>query len=139
MPDHPLANKIALITGAANARGRAIAHELARQGASIVLHDLPQFAASLADAAQAIMAEGGRAATVTGDLADIDECLRVVDEAVAVWEGLDILVNHAEIVAESPLAEVTPELFDRLLNTNMRGAFFCAQQAVRQFSTGGGG
>lgn len=139
MTEHSLTGKIALVTGAANARGRAIAHELVRQGASVVLHDLPQYATTLTEAAQSIVAKGGQSAIVTGDLAETETCLRVVDEAVALLGGLDILINHAELVVETPLPKVSPELFDHLLNTNMRSTFFCAQQAVRHFQGSGGG
>ncbi len=141
MTDQPLTDKLALITGAANATGRAIAAELARQGAAVVLHDLPSstYTASLTSTIQAIVAAGGRAATVTGDLTQVNECFRVVDEAAAFLGGLDILVNHAEIAEAAPLLDVSPALFDQLINTNMRGSFFCAQQAVRWMEACGGG
>jgi NAD(P)-dependent dehydrogenase (short-subunit alcohol dehydrogenase family) len=141
MTDQSLAGKLALITGAANATGRAIATELARQGAAVVLHDLPHSscAASLTNTIQAIVADGGRAATVTGDLAQVNECFGMVDEAAALLGGLDILVNHAEIVDAALLLDVSPARFEQLINTNMRGSFFCAQQAVRRMEGRGGG
>ncbi|MCC6454212.1 MAG: SDR family oxidoreductase [Caldilineaceae bacterium] len=141
MTEQSLANKLALITGAASVTGRAIATELARQGAAVALHDLPDNsrAASLTSTVQAIVAAGGRATTITGDLVQVNGCFHIVDEAATFLGGLDILVNHAEIAEAAPLLEVSPARFEQLINTNMRGSFFCTQQAVRWMEARGGG
>ena len=136
-----LTGKLALVTGAGNATGRAIATEFARQGAAVVLHESAD-SLTLVNAlatTDAIIAEGGCAATVTGDLAQVADCLRIVDEAAAFLGGLDILVNHAEIAEAMPLLDVSPARFDQVLNTNMRGSFFVAQQAARWMEKRAGG
>ncbi len=141
MPDQSLSGKLAFITGAGNGTGRAIANELARQGAGVVLHDFadaPNLEA-LNATVDAIVANGGRAALALGDLTQVEDCFRVVDEAATFLGGLDILVNHAEIAEARALSEVSPADFEQALNTNMRGAFFVAQQAVRWMEERGDG
>jgi glucose 1-dehydrogenase len=141
MTNQTLTSRLALITGAGNATGRAIATELARQGAGVVLHesaDSLNLASAIA-ATESIITGGGCAATVTGDLTQVVDCLRLVDEAAAFLGGLDILVNHAEIAESMPLLDVSPAYFDQVLNTNMRGSFFVAQQAARWMEKRGGG
>ena len=137
MTNQPLANKLALITSTgqttADTTAHAIAAELAHQGAAVVLHNASP------SAIQAITAAGGRAFTVTGDLTHIPDCFRIVDEAATRLGGLDILVNAAEITTPMPLLNVAPADFDHLLNTNMRAAFFCAQQALGWLHARGGG
>lgn len=139
MTEQPLLDKLALVTGAGSATGRAIACELARQGAAVVLHDSPEHQAKLAATLDAMISDGGRAASVTGDLSQVSECFRIVDEAANFLGGLDILVNHAEVAEAIALLDATPARFDQLININMRGSFFCAQQAVRWMEARGGG
>jgi NAD(P)-dependent dehydrogenase (short-subunit alcohol dehydrogenase family) len=141
MPEQPLSGKLALVTGAGNGTGRAIANELARQGAGVVLHnftDAPNLEA-LNATVDAIVANGGRAALVLGNLAQVADCYRIVDEAATFLGGLDILVNHAEIAEAKALSDVSPADFEQVLNTNMRGTFFVTQQAVRWMEERGGG
>lgn len=141
MPEQSLSGKLALVTGAGTATGRAIANELAHQGAGVVLHDFadaPNLEA-LNATVDAIVANGGRAALVLGDLAQVADCYRIVDEAATFLGGLDILVNHAEIAEAKALSDVSPADFEQVLNTNMRGTFFVAQQAVRWMEERSGG
>lgn len=141
MNHQSLTGKLALITGAGNATGRAIANELARQGVSVVLHDFPNTPnlEALNTTTDAIVTAGGRAALVLGDLTQVADCFRIVDEAATFLGGLDILVNHAEIAEAIALLNVSPADFEQALNTNMRGSFFVAQQAVRWMEERGGG
>jgi NAD(P)-dependent dehydrogenase (short-subunit alcohol dehydrogenase family) len=121
----PLDGRRVLVTGAGVGIGQAIAVELVEQGASVCVHT----AATAPD--ETIALAGGRALAVRGDLADVDECRRVVDEAAAaLGGGLDGLVNNAGITREVPFEETTPEEFAALVDLNFRGYFFCAQQAV---------
>jgi NAD(P)-dependent dehydrogenase (short-subunit alcohol dehydrogenase family) len=138
MGNRALERKLALVTGAGSAMGQGIAQELARQGAAVVLHEHPP-AGGAADVARKIVAEGGRAHSIQGDLAQATECLRVVDNG-AVWlGGLDILVNSGGPVMPAGLLEVAPAEYDALLNSRVRGAFFSAQQAGRWMERRGGG
>jgi glucose 1-dehydrogenase/3-oxoacyl-[acyl-carrier protein] reductase len=127
----------AIVTGAGSGIGQGIALELARQGAAVALH----YASSAQGAAQSaaeIQRQGGRALTVQGNLGLVEECLRVVDQATAALGGLDILVNNAGVTRALPFLETSRQLYDEQFDLNMRGYFFCAQQAVRQMAQRGG-
>jgi NAD(P)-dependent dehydrogenase (short-subunit alcohol dehydrogenase family) len=135
----PLAGKLALVTGVdPGGIGQGIARELARQGAAVIAH-YPYRPDGAQATVQAITEQGGRAATVRGDLSVVTECLRVVDEAVAFLGGLDILVNNSGITEKVPFFQVTPDLFDKVFQINLRSQYFCAQQAVRWMQQRGGG
>ena len=131
-----LQNRRALVTGAAVGIGRAIAVELARCGAAVAVHH----ASSAPDATlAAIAAAGGTAVPVRGDLAHVDECLRVVDGAAEALGGLDVLVNNAGITREEAFADATAAGFDDLVALNLRGSFFCAQRVLGPMADAGGG
>jgi NAD(P)-dependent dehydrogenase (short-subunit alcohol dehydrogenase family) len=116
-----------LVTGAGQGIGQGIAVELARQGAAVCVHSAhtsPEETSSL------IAGEGAEAVTVQGDLAELDECRRVVDEAAGALGGLDALVNNAGITREVAFESTDPETFSALFDLNVRGYFFCAQRAL---------
>lgn len=132
-----LAGKRALVTGAGIGIGQGVADELARQGAAVVLH-YAHSATGAEETAGAIAARGGRAATVAGDLASVEDCRRVVDRAVEFLGGLDILVNNAGVTERAAILDVTPELFDRVFQINFRSQYFCAQRAIPHLGARGG-
>ncbi len=125
-----LGDKLVLVTGAGTGIGQGIAIALAQMGADVALH----YSRS-AEGARAAMAEitalGRRAIAIQGDLEVVAECRRVVDEAAAFLGGLDGLVNNAGITTTIDFLDVTEEQFNRSYDLNIRGQFFCAQQAVR--------
>lgn len=130
MAEGPLSGRRALVTGAAQGIGQAIALELGRQGASVAVH----FAQTAPDETIAgLAAEGARATSVEGDLAQVSECRRVVDEAAHALGGLDLLVNNAGITREIPFAETSADEFASMFDLNVRGYFFCAQRALDHF------
>ena len=90
-----------------------------------------QSAQGALEAVEQIRALGRRAVAIQGDLGSVSECRRVVDEAAAFLGGLDSLVNNAGITTTIDFMDVTEEQFSRSYNLNIRGQFFCAQQAVR--------
>lgn len=125
-----LEGKLVVITGAGLGIGRGVALEAARRGADVVLH----YASSeqgASDAAGQIRAMGRRATTVRGDLSQVDDCRRVIDEAADFLGGLDALVSNAGISPNDEFQNVTEEQFDHVFAINIRGQYFCAQQAVK--------
>ena len=133
-----LEGKRALVTGSGTGIGREVALEFARQGAPVVLH----YANSKGGAESAvneITSAGGKAIALKADLGQVSECVRLVDEAANFLGGLDVLVNNAGITEVWPFLDVTPEQFDQLYHVNIRGQFFCAQQAMRHMLKQGGG
>jgi NAD(P)-dependent dehydrogenase (short-subunit alcohol dehydrogenase family) len=134
----PLVGRKALVTGAGMGIGQAIAIELARQGADVVVH----FAHSDrgADEATATIAHlGRRTHAIQADLTQIAEAQRTVDTAADVLGGLDILVNNAGVTRTLAFEATTPEVYDEVFNLNMRGYFFAAQRAVQHMAARGGG
>ena len=134
----PLMGRKALVTGAGMGIGQAIAVELACQGADVAIHYA--HSASGADETCARISEfGRRTRAIQADLGKVDEAQRVVDAAAEALGGLDILVNNAGVTRTLPFEETTPEIYDEVLNLNMRGYFFCAQQAVAHMARQGAG
>jgi glucose 1-dehydrogenase/3-oxoacyl-[acyl-carrier protein] reductase len=127
----------AIVTGAGSGIGRGIALELARQGAAVAIH-YASSAQGAEQAAEEIARLGGRALTLQGDLGLVEDCRRVVDQAAAALGGLDILVNNAGLTRSLDFLETSDQVYDELFDLNMRGYFFCAQQAVRRMPERGG-
>jgi NAD(P)-dependent dehydrogenase (short-subunit alcohol dehydrogenase family) len=115
-----------------------VALAFAREGADVVLHYASNRTGA-EDAAAACEALGVRAFIRRADLASPQACLALVDEAAARLGGLDILVNNSGVTEKADFLAVTPEDFDRLYHINIRGQFFCAQQAVRHMRRAGRG
>jgi NAD(P)-dependent dehydrogenase (short-subunit alcohol dehydrogenase family) len=124
---YSLEGKLVLVTGAGTGIGRGVALEVARQGADVALHYSSSGEGALS-AVEEIKGMGRRAVALMGDLAQVPECRRVVDEAAAFLGGLDGVVSNANVVK---FMDVTEEHFNFIYHLNIRGEFFIAQQAVR--------
>lgn len=124
-----LHGRAALVTGGARRLGRAIALALGRAGADVTVH-YHRSAGPAAEVVGELRGLGVAADAVSGDLADPAAAERVVDAALARWERLDVLVCSAGIWGKTPLGSVTPERWDELHHTNLRGMFFAAQRAA---------
>lgn len=133
-----LDGKRVLVTGAGTGIGREVALEFGREGAAVVLH-YAHSRAGADSAVDAIRSGGGKAELMQADLGSVAECIRLVDAAAEFLGGLDVLVNNAGITEVWDFLDVTPEQFDQLYDVNIRGQFFCAQQAVRHMLQVGGG
>ena len=125
----------ALVTGGAVRLGRAIALALARRGMDVAIgyHGSRREAT---DTVRKLTTGGARAVALRADLADPRAAGRLVREAARALGGLDVLVNNAAVFVRTPLATTTPAAYDRLLDVNLRGAFFTSQAAARLMRNG---
>ncbi len=137
--EHPqLRGKRALVTGAGIGVGRGIALELARQGAEVALHYYNE--ADTSESAKALIeGAGGKCFLAQADFSDPTEPGALWDVVEKRFGGLDILVNNAGITANAPFLDVSPEMFDRLMNVNMRAMYFLTQRAAASMMKSGGG
>lgn len=129
--------KVALVTGGARRLGKAIALALAEDGFNIALH-YHQSAEESQRTADELRQRGAEVMLVHGDLSVVPEAERVVDEAAAAWGRLDVLINSAAIFFRTPLDEVQEKQWDALLDTNLKGPFFCARRAAQAMHPTGG-
>jgi pteridine reductase len=125
----PLNGKVALVTGAGVRVGRAIALGLAREGADVAIHFLSS-QAEAESAAGEIRAAGRRAAVLTADLADPEQCRRTVRDAIAALAGLDLLVHSASNFHRAALEETDEDLWDSAMDVNARAGFLLAREAA---------
>ena len=138
MEDRPLQGKVMLVTGGAHRVGKAIAMELAREGATVNF----TYHSSEAEALQTvdeIMRMPGKAAAYRCDQTDLKQIESVIHEIATRSERLDGLVNCASIMQEVPFNEVTPENWDVTMAVNARGPFFFTQAASRLMLEGKSG
>ncbi len=130
-----LEGKRALVTGASRGIGRAIAEGLAAAGADVAI--AARSLAALDDTARSIRALGRKAEPVAMDVTGVASIRAGVAAAAACLGGLDILVNNAGVEQVSPSLDIEEDLWDRILDTNLKGAFFAAQSAARLMKNGG--
>ena len=132
-----LQGKVALVTGASKGIGAEIALQLAAQGAAVAVN----YASSKKgadDVAAKIIANGGKAVAVHGNLADPKDAKSVVAETVKALGPISVLVNNAGIYEFAPLDEITPEHFHKHFDLNVLGLLLVSQEAARNFSADGG-
>jgi len=125
-----LANRVAVITGAAQGIGAACARAFAEQGARVVIGDVNEVGA--AALAKDIASAGGYALARRADVGVRADCEALIDTAVSQFGRLDVLVNNAGIVHAADFLDLAEEDFDRVLRINLKGAFLCAQAAARR-------
>jgi 3-oxoacyl-[acyl-carrier protein] reductase len=131
-----LEGKVALVTGASRGIGRAVAVRLGRDGASVVVNYSGN-AEAAREAVTAVEEAGGKAVAIQADVGHVAEVEKLFTEAIGHFGKLDILVNNAGSMFNKPLADVTEEEYDRIFAVNVKGAFFCCQQAARRMADGG--
>ena len=132
-----LANKVAIITGAASGMGAATARRFGKEGASVVIADmLEDEGRAVADG---ISAAGGRAVFLALNVTDETGWKTVVDETVRGFGRLDILVNNAGISGSATNDLLDSGLWDRVMAVNSTGVFLGTAAAVRQMQRNGGG
>jgi 3-oxoacyl-[acyl-carrier protein] reductase len=131
-----LKGKVAIVTGAAKGIGRAIALRLAKDGAALVVN----YSGSVQQAQETVglIEQGGsRAVAVQADVSRVADVKRLFDACFEKFGRLDILVNNAGVMFTKPVVEVGEEEFDRLFAVNVKGAFFCCQEAAKRMAEGG--
>jgi len=131
-----LTGKVALVTGASQGIGLAIARGLAQAGASILLADRNQ---AVAEQCTALKDAGYRAQAVQADVTDPSQVERMFADVSDAYGGLDILVNNAAILINNPAREYTRTEWQRVIETNLSACYFVAMEAVKLFDTSGGG
>ena len=131
-----LANKVALVTGGSRGIGAAIAKRLAADGASVAI-TYARDATSAAAVVKAIEGNGGKAIAIKADGADATAVKAAVDETVAKFGQLDVLVNNAGTAIPKPFEETPIEELDHVLNLNIRGVMVATQAALKHMKSGG--
>jgi glucose 1-dehydrogenase len=138
-----LEGKNVLVTGGSSGIGQAIAVRFAEYGANVAINYLrrPEEAADTEEQVQAcvhrVKQEGVRDVLVGGDVSREDDVVAMVERATDELGGLDVLVNNAGIQISRPSHELSSADFDNVLAVNLRGAFLCAREAIRQFLAAG--
>jgi NAD(P)-dependent dehydrogenase (short-subunit alcohol dehydrogenase family) len=129
-------NLVAVVTGAAQGIGRAIAQELRARGARLVLIDRNE--EGVANAAKAMGGTNNEAAYVVADLANPDSISELADKVRSFAGRVDVLVNNAGIEIDVPLEEITSDLFDRIIAVNLRAPLLLTQALLPLFPSTGG-
>ena len=124
-----LDGKVALVTGGSRGIGRAIALALAAHGARVAVNYATNRAA--ADATVGELGGEGAAIALQGDVADAAQAAALVEGTIAAFGRLDILVNNAGVTADDLILRMSEDAWDRVIDTNLKGAFHVTKAALR--------
>ena len=124
-------DKVALVTGAGQGIGRAIALRLAKDGADIAIVDMNE--AKMTDVASEVRDLGRKATTFKADVSKRDDVYAAIENAEKVLGGFDIMVNNAGIAQVQPIADVTQDELDKIMKINVGGVLWGIQAAAKKF------
>ncbi|RDB31129.1 Diacetyl reductase [(S)-acetoin forming] [Hypsizygus marmoreus] len=130
---------VALVTGASQGIGRAIALRLAKDGFDIAINDIPSSKAKLESLSKEITEKGRKVCTAVGDVSSEDAVKNMISTVVKDLGGLDVLVANAGICITKPLIDSTVDEWTRLFNVNVLGEFLCYKYAAQQMIKQGRG
>jgi glucose 1-dehydrogenase len=133
-----LDKKVAIVTGGNSGIGKAIVLELARQGANITI-DYVSHPEATEELEKQVRALGDRVLGVDADVSKVADLERLIAATVKAFGRLDIMVNNAGIENRTSILETTEQQFDKVLQVNLKSAFFGTQLAARQMIKQGGG
>ena len=122
--------RCALVTGGSRGIGRAVCLELAKAGFAVAVNYAGNQQAAL-QTAEACRALGVKAEIFAADISRPEECARLFEEVLAAFGRVDVLVNNAGITRDNLILRLSEEDFDKVLDTNLKGAFFCCKAAAR--------
>jgi 2-deoxy-D-gluconate 3-dehydrogenase len=132
-----LTGKAAIVTGGAMGIGQGIALRLAEAGAGVLITDINLEAAF--NTVNQIRSKGGKAEAIKADASSVADAKRTVQETVRAFGRLDIIVNNAGIYPFAPALQMTEELWDKVLDINLKGLFFYSQAAAQEMMNEGHG
>lgn len=131
-----LAGKVAVVTGGSRGIGRAIVNRLSSQGAKVAFNYLRD-SDSAERLVEEIAANGGEVLAIQADTAKVDEIDAMFKRIIEEYGRFDILVNNAGIATYKKIADFTEHDFDRLMDINLKGVFFCCRQAALHMADNG--
>lgn len=132
-----LKDKVAIVTGSSSGIGKAVALRFGAEGAKVVV--TARRLNLCEQTVGQIVKNGGEAWAIQTDVADERQVEQLIGQTVKRYGRLDILVNNAGIIAGGRLAETTTQDFDKVMNVNLRGTFFCCRAGFTQMKKQGGG
>ena len=130
MPESSSIVRTALVTGGSRGIGRAICLELAKAGCNVAVNYAGSAAAAEETAAQC-RALGVRAEAFQADVSSAAACTALVEQVLAAFGRIDVLVNNAGVTRDNLLLRMSEEDYDRVLDTNLKGAVFCCKAVAR--------
>lgn len=134
--DRPLTGKVAIVTGGSRGIGRAIVVKLCGLGAEVIIN----YSADRDSAeklARTLIDNGDKAFIVRADVSKVEEIEKLFKSTIAKYGRLDILVNNAGVAKYKAIADFTEEEFDKIINLNLKGLFFCCREAARMMADNG--
>ncbi|MCC7353976.1 MAG: glucose 1-dehydrogenase [Anaerolineae bacterium] len=138
LPSFRLDGCIAVVTGAGSGMGRAFSIALAHAGADVVITELPGREANACETAEEARAAGHRVLTVPLDVTQTASIHEMVNRVLAEWGRIDILVNNAGVNILQYAVDVTEEAWNFIVDTDLKGLFFCSQAVARHIIQRGG-
>lgn len=138
MAGRTLQGKVALVGAGAKNLGGLISRTLGAEGASVVVHyHAASTKAPAEETVRAVEASGGKAFAVQGDLTNVDNVVKLFDEAIRRYGRLDIAVNTVGKVLKKPFVETTEKDYDEMFAINAKAAYFFIQEAGKRMNDGG--
>ncbi len=120
--------RTAVITGSSRGIGKAIAEKLGKLGANVVLNGTTD---KVLETAKELEAMGIKVAAVVGDIRNTEDVKTLINTAVDTFGGIDILINNAGITKDKPMAMMSEDDWDSVLDINLKGAFLCTKTAAK--------
>jgi 2-deoxy-D-gluconate 3-dehydrogenase len=134
-----LDGRVAVVTGAGGGMGRVFAAALAQEGADVVIAELPGKEEAAEAAAAEVRRAGRRAMVVALDVTQPSSSQKMVERVANEWGSIDILVNNAGMNIRQFAVDVTEDAWDRIVDANQKGVFFCSQAVGRHMIERGKG